>query len=41
MKVLVINLVVRMEMNFGKGFCGLQWWDRECGVEFFKNGVLI
>lgn len=41
MKALVINLVVRMEMNSGKGPCGLQWWDRECGAEFPKNGVLI
>lgn len=41
MEALVINLVVRMEMNSGKGTCSLQRWDRESGAEFSKNGVLI
>ena len=41
MEALVINLVVRMKMNSGKGTCGLQWWYREGGAELSKNGVLI
>lgn len=41
MEALVINLVVRMKMNSGKGTCSLEWWDRESGTEFPKNGVLI
>lgn len=40
-KPLVINLVVGMEMNSGKGTCSLEWWDREAGAEFPKNGVLM
>lgn len=41
MEALVINLVVRMKMNSGKGTCSLEWWDRQSGAEFPKNGVLI
>lgn len=41
MEALVINLVVRMKMNSGKGACSLEWWDRKSGAEFPKNRVLI
>ena len=41
MKPLVINLVVGMEMNPGKGTCSLEWWDRQRGAEFPKNRVLM
>lgn len=40
MEASVINLVVRMKMNSGKGTCSLEWWGRESGAEFSKNRIL-